>query len=64
MVGSAMADTPTKYINAPLRVRRDVTINAGAFLWNNVSGNQFQVLGNIFNHGQLCNDGIIEIGTP
>ncbi len=59
-----ISDAPTKYINAPLRVRRDVTINPGAFLWNNVSGNQFQVLGNIVNHGQLCNDGIIEIGIP
>lgn len=52
----------TKFVNAPLLIRRDLTIFEPATLENNVGVNSLQVHGNVVNRSVIENKGIIEIG--
>lgn len=52
----------TKLVDAPLIIRRDLTISNDATLLNNVGVNSLEVRGSIFNNANIDNSGVIQIG--
>jgi hypothetical protein len=57
-----ITNSGTKYVNSPLWIRGNLTINNNALFYNSIGVNSLQVNGIVFNTSMLNNRGIMQIG--